>query len=470
MFEEAFTRAFLVIDVGGSYFALPAMAVATAVAPQMVTPLPFVPAHVEGLVNINERVLPLLDLRRLLGTGARVPGAGLTELVVVETRRAPCALRVDRIVAKVDVPVGDVQSLAKTDPDATPDATGSRQSGLIDARFEWEGVTVLAINLEALGEQVAARDIPEGRRGMLGRRQQETEEVRRESQACIVVKAAGEKYAIALEDAVEILDLGPATVVPGAPEVAEGIAIVRDEVLLVLSLPRLLRRGNNSTGARNVVVIDRGGTHYGLRVDAVEGILSYSAESLRRIDDETGEVAGVIVDGTQILGLLGTHRLLPDARHDALAPFIPSRRSGADLQAERLHSVLEIVLGNEGFGIPLSMVRRIAKFTAPERLQADAGSLVCGAVSIEGRIIPVVDIARLLNVGEDGNEGAWVIVGDADHEWAIPVHEARQIIEIPASAIEAVSAAQQRGLVTAVANVSERLISLLTMTPLLDAA
>jgi len=116
------------------------------------------------------------------------------------------------------------------------------------------------------------------------------------------------------------------------------------------------------------------------------------------------------------------------------------------------------------------MVRRIAKFTAPERLQADAGSLVCGAVSIEGRIIPVVDIARLLNVGEDGNEGAWVIVGDADHEWAIPVHEARQIIEIPASAIEAVSAAQQRGLVTAVANVSERLISLLTMTPLLDAA
>lgn len=474
MSEAAPTRAFLVVDSGGSYFALPAMAVATAVAPQVVTPLPFVPAYVEGLVNINERVLPLLDLRRLLAMDVREPTAAASELLVVETRRAPCALRVDRIVAKVDVPVDDVQALAKIDTDAIsdaiPDATGSRQSGLVDARFEWQGLTVLAINLEALAEQVAARDIPEGRRGMLGRRQQEAETIRRESQACIVVVAAGEKYAIALEEAVEILDMGPATVVPGAPEVAEGIAIVRDEALLVLSLPRLLRRGNNSAGARNVVVIDRGGTHYGLRVDAVDGILGYDLENLRRIDDETGEVAGVIVEGAQIIGLLGAHRLLPDSRHEALAPFIPSRRSGTDLKAEQRHAVLEVVLGDEAFGIALSMVRRIAEFTAPERLQADAGSLVCGAVSIDGRILPVVDFARLLDFGDGRNEGAWVIVGDADHEWAIPVREARQIIEIPVSAIEEVSTAQQRGLVTAVANVSDHLISLLSMAPLLEAA
>jgi chemotaxis signal transduction protein len=62
-----------------------------------------------------------------------------------------------------------------------------------------------------------------------------------------------------------------------------------------------------------------------------------------------------------------------------------------------------------------------------------------------------------------------VIVANPRGEWAIPVSEAHEIIEIPLDALEKVDR-RDNGFVSAVATVGNRLVSLVSLAPLAGAA
>jgi purine-binding chemotaxis protein CheW len=456
---DARTHDLLLFRVQQQPFALPAASVLEAVAPRAVTPLPFVPDHVEGLVNVGERVIPQLDVRRLLFAADALPAAASDELLVIDTPRAACALRVDCVTGRVALAADALQDIAATEAENSTDT-------LFAGQFDHAGETVLLIDAARLGATLVPREVPAGRRGMLGAADQR-EERHADELTCVVVRIGEESYAIPLGDTLELLDLGPARAIPGTPGVIEGIALVRDDVLLVLSLSRLLGRGENRDGARHVLVIERDGTRYGLRVDGVDGIVAFDRQALRAIDDETGEVAGVLMHEGGLYGLLTPRRLLPDPRHAALLPFVPESRREQVVAVETC-AVLQVALGDEFYALPLEHVRRIAGYTPPERIDHEPGALVSGAVNIEGRIVPVVDLASHLQAGEAHN-GAWVIVANPRGEWAIPVSEAHEIIEIPLDALEKVDR-RDNGFVSAVATVGNRLVSLVSLAPLAGAA
>lgn len=450
--DSSLNGEFLVVAAGGQHFGIATAMVKTAVAVQPLTPLPFVPAFVEGLVNVNERIVPQLDLSLLLGGAATAGG----ELVLVETSRSPCALHVGQILGKAEIEAGDLQPLS--------DETESLP---VSCRFEWQDGSVLVLDVERIGGLIGSREMPAGERGLLGRLQLDQDGAGGSRLLdCIVVDCAGQRYALGLTDVVEILDMPQATPVPGAPAGVEGLAMVRDEVLLVLSLATLLGMpaGAGSRGSVIVIVVEREGVRYGLRVDALEGLQQLDDECLRRIEDAGSEVEGVLAAGDRLYGLLTPSRLISAERHRQFQPLAPRRQRQAEQRIEKWQTVLQVALGDELFGIALDQVRRIVDYRAPEPVQADAASLVTGAVNIEGRVVPVVDIASRLRAG-GGNVGAWVIVGDGVNEWAIAVREAADIVSIPESALEAVQAGQD-GFVTGIANVQDRLMSMLSLAPL----
>lgn len=453
---------YLVVALDDSRFALRATTVEAAVAPRPVTPLPFVADWVEGLVSVSDRVLPLLALRALLAPGTEP--AQQTELVVLETTRAPCALRVDRVVASVQVDDVEVMAAAPADTGADDMPT------LVAGRFMLEGVPVLVLDGDALGALVSPGELPAGRRGLLARARQGVDDVVVQEEHCIVVACAGERYGIRLVDAVEILDLAATTPVPAAPSLVEGVAIVRGEVLLVLSLSTLLGRPQREDAGRSVVVVERAGMLYGLRVAEVEGIVAWDPGCLRRLDGEAGELAGVLVDGERAIGMIGIERLLNEERCLRLAPFLPARRVQADARSERLHALLEVDVAGEAFGIPLASVRRIARYSGSLRIEQEEGGQVAGAVNIAGVILPVVDLESRLSLPATAlaATAAWIIVGLGEREWALAVNEARRIVEVPDSRVEELGGGGRR-MVSAVARVEERLVTLLDVGPLLEA-
>ncbi|MEO8561278.1 MAG: chemotaxis protein CheW, partial [bacterium] len=65
------TISFLRVRLGGATIGLPAAAVREIVRAVAITPLPGAPDIVEGAVNVRGRLVPVIDVRRLLGFPAR---------------------------------------------------------------------------------------------------------------------------------------------------------------------------------------------------------------------------------------------------------------------------------------------------------------------------------------------------------------------------------------------------------------
>jgi purine-binding chemotaxis protein CheW len=87
---------FVVFHLGGEHFALPVQNVLEADRIPALTPVPFVPDFVRGVTNRRGEILPLIDLRLLLGLDPG-PTAGQARMIVVRLRESdpPAALLVD---------------------------------------------------------------------------------------------------------------------------------------------------------------------------------------------------------------------------------------------------------------------------------------------------------------------------------------------------------------------------------------
>jgi len=91
----------VLFDIQENRFALRASAVSQVLESLAVTPLPYAPPEVEGLVNVTGTVLLKIDLALRLGMPARTADANGNLLVVI-TGHENIALQVDRVHNKIN--------------------------------------------------------------------------------------------------------------------------------------------------------------------------------------------------------------------------------------------------------------------------------------------------------------------------------------------------------------------------------
>lgn len=137
-------RQLITFQIGGQVLGVDIMAIREIRAWSPATPLPSVPAHVRGVVNLRGVVLPVLDLSQRLGWGVTDPSARHV-IIVVRIGEQLQGLIVDAVNDIVTVPDDGMQPL----PDIGETAAAQFLDGLttIDDRL------ILILALERLGEQ-----------------------------------------------------------------------------------------------------------------------------------------------------------------------------------------------------------------------------------------------------------------------------------------------------------------------------
>ncbi len=453
---------FLLFSLQENIFALSAAVIREVVPPRPVTPLPFVPPHVDGLVNVGERVLPQLNMQRLLGSalssGQMVENAAMQELMVIESRRAPYVICVDRIIGKQDVLSEDI----RVNGESTDDADDAYLS--ITAEFEADGKTVLVLDADRLAGIITPSELPEGQRGFLGR---DTERVQTNAVTeridCLIAEVGNERYAFRLADVMEVVDECSPTPLPAAPDYILGLALVRDDLLLTVHLGKLLNISEQHLGsAKTMLVMESDGERYGLCVNRVTRIVSFANESLRPVNDESSDISGVLIKDDKIHTLVTPKRLLNKDRTLKWRRFLPENSDSSGRAQVKYARIFHMRLAGEELGLPLEAVRRVAGYTPPDALSGDSGQQVISAItSVGGVALPVIDLCRALQISCHQTASAWVIVGKDDRDAAaVAVDEAYGILEIPVDQID--QAAQSGGsLIESVATVDNRLMSLL---------
>ncbi len=135
----------LVVRVGSERFALPLGDVLEAVDAPEVTPVALAPRGVVGQCVHRGRLLPVVDLGRLVGVG-RDPGSGA--MLVLEVDRDRAGVMVD------DVLDADVAHPSMRRP--VP-ATGADASGMLDALLDLPSGLAALVDTGALRAAVLAR-------------------------------------------------------------------------------------------------------------------------------------------------------------------------------------------------------------------------------------------------------------------------------------------------------------------------
>ncbi|GIU74286.1 MAG: hypothetical protein KatS3mg004_1373 [Bryobacteraceae bacterium] len=98
-------RRLLVFRVGAEYYGLPVEHVREVDRVDRLTPVPGAPAFVRGLINLRGEILPLVDMRLLLGgEGGEMPGSARLIVAQAHAEEAPLALMVEELngLAPVD--------------------------------------------------------------------------------------------------------------------------------------------------------------------------------------------------------------------------------------------------------------------------------------------------------------------------------------------------------------------------------
>ena len=155
----------VILETAGMTFAIPAWAVLHITVPVPVTPLPLVPGYVDGLVGLNDRILPQIDLRRRLA----LPAAALDEpsnLLAVMADEGGYALRVDRVVTLTTVAPESIQVFGQTfDRSESREEAADTQpqdwgAGLVVGEFFWRpGRTAFLLHPDRLGlRELVTRD------------------------------------------------------------------------------------------------------------------------------------------------------------------------------------------------------------------------------------------------------------------------------------------------------------------------
>jgi purine-binding chemotaxis protein CheW len=140
------SRQLITFQIGDQILGVDIMAIREIRAWSPATPLPNVPAHVRGVVNLRGVVLPVLDLSHRLGWGLTSPSARHV-IIVVRIGDQLQGLIVDAVNDIVTVPDDGMQPL----PDIGDNAAASFLEGLatIDQRL------ILVLALERLIDAVA---------------------------------------------------------------------------------------------------------------------------------------------------------------------------------------------------------------------------------------------------------------------------------------------------------------------------
>lgn len=457
----------VLFEVGKGRFAFSAVGVIKVLDALPVTPLPYAPADVEGLVNVAGAVYLKVDLAARLGFGERSADPN-GNLLVVTAREDTVVVQVDKVFNKISVEPENINLYDATDT-----------SALVRGEFLLPDGMVLLLNEAVLGLQnMQPEGVPEGGSGLLGQvdatAAARAAEVSNNDMPTVTVQAGHETYAFHMGDVLEIVEIKELTSLPGAGQEVQGLMQLRGTALLVLSLTELLQCKQKTT-PRFVLVVAVHGTKLGIAVADIVGIERYEKDILQAISGGDTQLEGYLpgMDSSlsRMTGLVSIDGLISAESMAHFRRYLSQH--GVDMAAvteQELKSVRRLLsfrLGGERCALPLSLVDRVEEYASAVNLPEGDDSLA-GVVQIKGEVAPVLDMRDMLGV-KAGDTSAYVVVRIQGAPWALVVDKVDRVIEIAEKDITPVRT-NQNDYLTEVGRLDGELVSLLSLEPLSRAA
>jgi purine-binding chemotaxis protein CheW len=292
--------------------------------PGEISQVPGAPYYCEGLASLRGKLLPIVRLGSILGTGEEEFDERARVVVVNIARggkRLTAGLAVDGVSEVLRVPkkvIEPVPALLRTREAeflaGVCNLDSRRLVHVLDA-----GKLFSDADYEAL---LYERGDEEEDKGIL--------DLRDEEEQYVTFQLDAQEYGAPISQVQEIIRVPQIFAVPRAPEFVDGVISIRGEIVPVVDLRKRFGLEERSLGETNrIIVVDLGDTRTGLVVDAVREVLGLSRRDIEEVPEvftESGEAdflkgIGKARQGERILILLDLLRLLSREERDELKHF-----------------------------------------------------------------------------------------------------------------------------------------------------
>lgn len=296
----------LIFDAGGDVYGIGVSDVKEIVEyPARVVPAPSAPCHVLGLFSIRGKVIPLISIKRFLGSEAE---SARGRVIIIERGGVEVGLEAD--LAR------EIRKVKKEEVVPPPNSLDEQQKKILKGIIKLDSGRRLVHFLDP--EPFIELE------GMVSNEESTEEEMKIQEQRKMFVwfSLASDAMALPIEVVKEAVNVDKIVPVPRAPKFVEGVMNLRGQVLPIISLAKLLGTEVERDECKRVIVTYLDGAEAGLLVKEIKGILRVSEADVSPLSEVAKEAAQVFSgairrDGDLIL-VLNTEALLSEIDKEKL--------------------------------------------------------------------------------------------------------------------------------------------------------
>ncbi len=264
-------------NLGAEEFGLGIEAVKEILKVREVTVVPNVPDFVMGIQNVRGTVLPIINMKNIVGQGEIEADDSNTRILIVEVMGIKMGLMVER--------VNEVKRIPKKTIDTTPAiiaSYGREISGV--AKLQDGKQLILLLDETMIIDQDDVEAIARIQDDEVGERQAADTAVIDESQY-VIFSVLGEEFGVNIDKVKEIFKVEEITPVPRSPEFIRGVTNLRGSIIPVVDIRH--RFGVTDVASESRDIADKAGKIAREEIDTLNKIIEAEGnESITEFDSK----------------------------------------------------------------------------------------------------------------------------------------------------------------------------------------
>ena len=307
--------------LAGEEYAVEVMNVQEIIRVPEITKVPSAPSFIEGVINLREKIIPIINLRERFAFGA-IEKTDATRILIVNVSGLITGITVDSVSEVLRVP----KSIIDPPPPIISGAEEEYIKGV--ARLDGGKKLLLLLNAENALNGSEKKELSKLTKGDDAKKEEKKTDSVDERQL-VSFKVQDEEFGIDIMQVQEIIRMTEITQVPKAPYFVKGVLNLRGGVLPIIDLrTRFDLEEIKHTESNRILVVNVKDKTMGIIVDSVSEVLRLPKDTIEPpppivsgIRAQFLEGVGKLDDGKRLIILLNVDKIFKVSKEEEQAHF-----------------------------------------------------------------------------------------------------------------------------------------------------
>jgi purine-binding chemotaxis protein CheW len=400
----------VVFKLNDDEYAIELFSIKEIIRVPQITRVPNLSMYITGVCNLKGELVNIIDIHKRFNIQQKMHSE-MNRVIVMDYNGCSIGIIVDEVLQVLTVDKSSVKlqlGSNKSNKEGCIDGIIMEENGKrLIMMMNMQGI----INIDDIETTFTNADKQAGQEVLTFTKEKE------DKQQLIIFSIDEVEYAFDISKVKEIIRIPSITKTPNSSGFNEGIILLRNEVIQVINLSKILKVSNSGINKDgSILIIDEGNLAYGVIVDKVLEVKQVSKIVLRRPPEILGDIDVKMVkefanldNGKRVVIVLDPYKLI-DIEEFGREYQNNHKEEGSDrstksaLQTEDTRENIVIFkIKNEEYGVSINFVQEINRISKITRLP-NVPSFIEGLINLRGDMIPLLNLRRFLGLDNEDRE------------------------------------------------------------------